>query len=130
MQRLLAILVGARRGHGGTRRQGRTHCLGATGTVCLGLLLSFVLAGCYLVPGPRGEVMVVPALPPVVVLNVEPYYVQGGYHYHYQNNAWYYSRTRTGTWAPLPRDRYPKEVQYKNRGGDRDDGRKPEHGRR
>ena len=83
-----------------------------------GLFMPFLLAGCLWVPGPRAEGMIlVPALPPVVVLEAEPYYVQGGYHYHYQNNGWYYSNSRSGPWAPLPRDRYPKEVRYKDNRG-------------
>ncbi|OGV79544.1 MAG: hypothetical protein A3K19_02625 [Lentisphaerae bacterium RIFOXYB12_FULL_65_16] len=93
-----------------------------------GLLVSFMLAGCLMVPGRRGrEVVVVPALPPVVVLETEPYYVQEGYHYHYQNNGWYYARSRSGPWAPLPRDRYPKDVKFKGGGGGKDGRQNPGH---
>ena len=96
--------------------------------VLAGLILSFMLAGCLVAPGPRGGgVVMVPALPPVVVLETEPYYVQGGYHYHYQGNAWYYSHSRSGPWAPLPRDRYPREVKYRDGGHDRDDGQDRGH---
>ena len=85
-----------------------------------GLLVSFMLAGCLMVPGRRGrEVVVVPALPSIVVLEEEPYYFQGGYHYHYRDNRWFYSNARSGPWVELPRDRYPKEVRYKGRGDER-----------
>ena len=80
----------------------------------------FLFVGCVVGPGYRGDGMVVvPALPSIVVLESEPYYYQGGYHYHYQSDRWYYSNSRSGPWSELPRDRYPKEVRYKNRGDDR-----------
>ncbi len=95
----------------------------------LGLPLGvFLFVGCMVGPGHRGSaVVVVPALPSIVVLEGEPYYYQGGYHYHYQNNRWFYSNSRRGPWAELPRDRYPKEVRFKNRGHER--GRGDERGR-
>ncbi|MHB8828614.1 MAG: hypothetical protein ACYC6Q_03660 [Syntrophales bacterium] len=46
----------------------------------------------------------------------DPYYAYGGYHYYYNNDQWYYSRSRGGPWVDLPRDRYPKEVRYKDKG--------------
>lgn len=85
-----------------------------------GLLGAFLFAGCMVGPGYRGSGMVVvPALPSIVVLEAEPYYYQSGYHYHYQNERWYYSNSRSGPWAELPRDRYPREVRFKDRGYDR-----------
>jgi len=70
--------------------------------------------GC-LVPGRYGQpVLLAPPLPSIVVFDTEPYYVQEGYHYHYQNDGWSYSRSRSGPWTSLPRDRYPKEIKYKN----------------
>lgn len=90
------------------------------------LLGMFLFVGCMVGPGHRGSGMiVVPALPSIVVFETEPYYYQGGYHYHYQNDRWYYSNARSGPWSELPGDRYPKEVRYKNRGHekDRDDDR-------
>lgn len=91
----------------------------------------FLLVGCMVGPGHRGSgIVVVPALPSVVVLQTEPYYYQGGYHYHYQGDRWYYSNSRSGPWAELPRDRYPKEVRYKNRGDERGRGEKRGHGGR
>ena|ERR1035437_4483062 len=102
--------------------------MSAKRTVLAGLLVAFMLAGCLMVPGPRGGgVAVVPLLPPIVVLGAEPYYVQGGYYYYYQNNGWYYARSRRGPWVDLPRDHYPREVRYRDgrneRGGGGDHGR-------
>ena len=91
----------------------------------------FLFVGCMVGPGYRGEGMVVvPALPSIVVFDSEPYYYQGGYHYHYQNDRWYYSNARSGPWSELPRDRYPKEVRYKGRGDDRGKGEKRGHDKR
>ena len=87
------------------------------------LLGVFLFVGCVVGPGRHGSGMVVvPALPSIVVLETEPYYFHSGYHYHYQNDRWYYSNARSGPWAELPRDRYPKEVRYKGRGHERDGG--------
>ena len=69
--------------------------------------------------GPRLQVLIAPPLPSIVLFDTEPYYVQGGYHYHYQNNGWYYSRSRSGPWTSLPKDRYPREVRYRD-GRDKD----------
>jgi len=93
-----------------------------------GALMPFLCGGCLVVPEHRGgNVVLVPPLPAIVVLDTEPYYVNGGYHYHYRNDGWYYSRARSGPWAPLPKDRYPKEVKYKHGGDGRDGGRNPGH---
>lgn len=88
----------------------------------------FLVAGCMVGPGRRGGVVVVPALPSIVLLEAEPYYYQGGYHYYYQNDRWLYSNSRSGPWVELPRDRYPKEVRFKDRGNER--GRGDERGMR
>ena len=64
--------------------------------------------------GPGLQVLIAPPLPSIVLFDTEPYYVQEGYHYHYQNNGWYYSRSRSGPWTSLPKDRYPREVRYKD----------------
>lgn len=102
--------------------------MSAIGAVLVGLLVTSMLAGCLMVPGPRGEGMVVvPALPPVVVFDAGPYYVHQGYHYHYQNNGWYYARSRGGPWAPLPEDHYPREVKFRDGGNGRDQGRNNRH---
>ena len=92
------------------------------------LFAGILLAGCMVGHGYRGSAtVVVPALPSVVVLETEPYYFYSGYHYHYQNDRWYYSNARSGPWVELPRDRYPKEVRFKGR--DHDRGRGDERGR-
>jgi hypothetical protein len=83
------------------------------------LLAVSLLTACAVVPAGRGHgpdgVMIVPFLPPLVVLDVEPYYFYNDFHYHYNNDRWYYSRSRSGPWADLPRDHYPKEVRFKGR---------------
>jgi hypothetical protein len=97
----------------------------------IGLFAAFLLAGCLL-PGRHGPVLLVPPLPPIVELDAEPYYFQGGYHYYYRNDSWSYSNSRNGPWMQLPRDRYPKEVRFKGRGheqGGHDRGRDDERGR-
>ena len=92
------------------------------------LLGVFLFVACVVGPGRRGSgIVVVPALPSIVVLEEEPYYYQGGYHYYYQNDRWSYSNSRNGPWVELPRDRYPKEVRFKGKGGER--GRGDEGGR-
>ena len=89
-------------------------------TLWAGLPVMFLLAGCLMEPGPRGVgVTFVPILPAVVVLDAEPYYFHEGYHYYYRDNGWYYAQSRSGPWVALPRDHYPKEVHYKNGGGER-----------
>jgi hypothetical protein len=96
------------------------------------LIAMFVMSACVMVPdgrsvrGVRGRAVVfAPPLPPVVVIDIEPYYYHQGYHYHYDNNRWYYSKSRKGPWKDLPRDRYPKETRFKkkHKDGDRDKGR-------
>jgi len=95
-----------------------------------GLLAALLLVGCMVAPGRRGvSVVVVPALPSVVVLEEEPYVQQGGYFYFYQNNNWSYAQSRNGPWVSLPRDRYPKEVKFKNKGSDNGKGEKRGHGK-
>ena len=94
-------------------------------------IVAFLFAGCWVGPGPRGSgVVVVPSLPSVVVLEEEPYYVYGGYHYYYRNDRWFYANSRNGPWLELPRDRYPREVRFKNRGDERGRGEKRGHDRR
>lgn len=83
------------------------------------LVAVFLLTACAVVPAGRGHgsggVTIVPILPHIVVLDVEPYYFHSGFHYHYKKERWYYSRSRSGPWIDLPRDHYPKEVRYKKR---------------
>lgn len=98
----------------------------------VGLLVAVPLLGCMIGPGPRGSgaVVVVPALPSIVVLETEPYYQHAGYFYFYQENQWSYSKSRSGPWVVLPRDRYPKEVKFKGRGDEKGRGEKRGQDRR
>ena len=86
------------------------------------LAVSFLTA-CAVGPGgPYGHrsgnvVIVAPALPSVVVLGIEPFYFYSDFHYHYTNDRWYYSRSKSGPWAKLPRRRYPKEVRHERKKG-------------
>ena len=97
-------------------------------TVLAGLLGLFAITGCLVEPGPRGVGMtMVPILPPIVVLDAEPYYVHEGYHYYYRDNGWYYAQSRKGPWVALPRDHYPKEVHYKNASNQRDGRHESDH---
>jgi hypothetical protein len=73
----------------------------------------FLLAACVVVPR---HGVVAPYLPPVVVLDVEPYYYYEGFHYHYDRDRWYYSQSRSGPWYDLPRDHYPQELRFKGKG--------------
>jgi hypothetical protein len=91
----------------------------------------FLFVGCMVGHGHRGSgVVVVPALPSIVVLESEPYYYHSGYHYHYQNDRWFYSTERSGPWVELPRDRYPKETRFKGKGHERGMGEKRGHDER
>jgi len=52
-----------------------------------------------------------------------PYFYGGFYYLYYPHDKhWIYSRSRTGPWNVLPRDRYPSEIRYKDydRHDDRD----------
>jgi len=92
------------------------------------LLAALLLPACVVVPANGPDYVVAPALPVIVELDVAPYF-HGGfyYHYHHQDRRWSYSRSKTGPWKELPRDRYPREIRYKDhdqdRGRDRDDRR-------
>jgi hypothetical protein len=95
------------------------------------LLAALLLPGCVVAPADhRGpEWVVAPALPVIVELGVEPYYFHSGFYYYYQerDHRWSYSRERTGPWRELPRDRYPREIRYKDRGHDHDMDRNRDH---
>lgn len=82
------------------------------------LLATFLLTGCVVAPSDRDAGWVVaPALPVVVELGLEPYYFHNGFYYYYHNQRWSYSPERTGPWRELPRDRYPREIRYKDHDG-------------
>ncbi|MDT3707796.1 MAG: hypothetical protein ROZ09_13315 [Thiobacillus sp.] len=89
------------------------------------LLAALLLPGCVVAPAP--DYVVAPALPVIVELDVVPYH-HGGffYYYHHDDHRWSYSRDKAGPWRDLPRDRYPREIRYRDhdRGdGDRGQGR-------
>ena len=83
------------------------------------LIAASLLTACVVAPaGPRhhGEgVVLVPVLPSVVVLGAEPYYFYKGYHYHYDRDRWFYSKSKNGPWFDLPRDHYPHEVRHERK---------------
>ena len=69
------------------------------------------LTACMVVPSRRGGLEVVPILPSVVELDDDSYYTQGGYHYFYTGDQWFYATTRTGPRMELPRSHWPREVR-------------------
>ena len=86
-------------------------------------LTALLLSACMVVPTRHGpEMVVAPPLPLVVELGADPYYFQNGYYYYYNNNRWGYSNSRSGPWADLPRDHYPREIRYRDHHDDRRDG--------
>lgn len=79
------------------------------------LLATLLLPGCVVAPA-HPDYVVAPALPVIVDLDVEPYYYGGFYYYYHQrDHSWSYSRDRAGPWRALPRERYPREIRYKDR---------------
>ncbi|NTV12311.1 MAG: hypothetical protein HGA96_00005 [Desulfobulbaceae bacterium] len=81
-------------------------------------MLFLLMAGTAGAMGQRGRVSVTimpPVLPAIVVLEDEPYYAQGGFYYHYTDDRWLYAQSKSGPWADLPRDHYPKEVRHRGR---------------
>ena len=87
-------------------------------------LTALLLSACVVAPADhRAGVVVVPALPLIVELGVEPYYYYSGYHYYYDDNRWRYSNSRSGPWTDLPRSHYPKETRFAGRGDGRGAGR-------
>ncbi|SPD75896.1 conserved exported hypothetical protein [uncultured Desulfobacterium sp.] len=91
-------------------------------TLLLILIAAFMLTSCMVMSDSRKRgrhsqdaVVLVPALPSVVVLEAEPYYHHSGYYYHYTKDRWYYSKSKKGPWHKLPKDHYPKKVQFKDK---------------
>jgi hypothetical protein len=79
------------------------------------LLATLLLPGCVVAPAPGPDYVVAPALPVIVELDVVPYFY-GGYYYYYRHpdRRWIYSHDKHGPWKELPRDRYPREIRYKD----------------
>lgn len=80
----------------------------------------FLFSGCvvladdyYSDPYYPPDVVVVPALPYSVDLYAQSYYSYSGYYYFYNNQCWYYSRTRGGNWIKLPRTHWPYDTRWK-----------------
>ncbi len=79
--------------------------------IMIGLACSVVLmTGCMVQSRPGGGVEIIPILPAVVEVDVDSHYEQGGYHYYYDNDMWYYASTRGGQRHELPRSHWPREV--------------------
>jgi hypothetical protein len=103
-----------------TRFQQVVRC-GYRGAAVLAVFaVSTVMAGCVCTPGSEGYgvSISVPALPPVVVLDLEPFLFHSGFYFFYQGDRWAYSDSRSGPWRELPRDRYPREIRYRGRDND------------
>jgi hypothetical protein len=103
-------------------------------SLCMVIFATLLLTACVIAPSHRGEggVVIAPALPAVVELEFpDALYFYSDYYYHYRDNDWYYSHSKNGPWNNLPRDRHPREIRYKNRGGndDRDRDRDKDRGR-
>jgi len=93
-------------------------------------LMALLLSACLVAPaGHRSARVIAPPLPVIVELDAEPYYYQSGYYYFYDHNRWRYSDQRSGPWADLPRNRYPKETKFKSHDNRRDKDRKDDRGR-
>ena len=95
------------------------------------IVMVFLLMACTVMAMGRrpgvGVVVTIPVLPSIVVLEQEPYYYYQGYHYHYTNDRWYYSKSKGGPWNDLSRSHYAKEVKYKKDHWKYDEGRKQYH---
>lgn len=81
------------------------------------LIVACLLPACLCTPtrDGYGVSVSVPALPSVVLLDLDQILFHGGFYYFYQGDRWYYSESRGGRRLELPRDRYPREIQYRNR---------------
>ncbi len=58
-----------------------------------------------------------PILPPLVILDANPYYFYRGYHYYWNADRgyWLYSHNNRGPWYRLPRTHYPERFRYQGR---------------
>lgn len=76
-----------------------------------------LLSACMIAPRQGGGLEIVPILPVVVEIDSDNYYTQGGYHYFYSDDRWYYASSREGQRRELPRSHWPRETRH--RGWDR-----------
>ena len=81
------------------------------------LLPALLFVGCQVLARPGGGLEVVPVLPAVVEIGDDAYYTQGGYHYFYTGDSWFYATSRDGERHELPRSHWPRETR--RRGGER-----------
>ena len=79
--------------------------------------------------GSHGQLIIAPALPVVVDLDADNYYVGNGYYYVFRNDVWFYSDSREGPWDRLPKSHYPHEVRGHNQGQGHDRDQGPDRGR-
>jgi hypothetical protein len=80
-------------------------------TPALSLLL---LSACMIAPNRDGGLSLIPILPTMVEIDSDNYYAQGGYHYFYNDDRWYYSTSRDGQRSELPRSHWPKETRRRH----------------
>lgn len=80
------------------------------------LLMSstLLLTGCLVAPRRGGGLEVIPVLPAIVEIGPDSYFAQGGYHYFYNNDRWYYATSRNGERRELPRSHWPRETRRRN----------------
>jgi hypothetical protein len=84
------------------------------GLVIVAIMGAFVFSGCMMELRHHGAVLEIAPLPEVIEFEAPPYnYYRDGYYFFLQNDHWFYSRSESGPWAPLPRSHYPKEVRFK-----------------
>jgi len=82
----------------------------------------WLFSGCVVSDGYYGDpyysgsdVVIAPALPYEVYLYDRPYYSYGGFYYFYDNDRWYYSRSKGGRWLDLPRSHWPHDTRWRGR---------------
>ncbi len=70
-----------------------------------------LLSSCMITARPGGGLELVPILPSVVEIGPDAYYTQGGYHYFYTGDRWFYATSREGARMELPRSHWPRETR-------------------
>ncbi|MDP1918660.1 MAG: hypothetical protein Q8L14_20595 [Myxococcales bacterium] len=71
----------------------------------------FMFSACVVAPRHGGGLTIIPILPTIVEIDDDAYYAQGGYHYFYSDDRWYYSDSRNGRRSELPRSHWPRETR-------------------
>ncbi len=80
---------------------------------------AFLFSACMVAPRHGGGLTIIPILPTIVEIDDDAYYTQGGYHYFYTDDRWYYSDSRNGHRSELPRSHWPHETRRRGRGHSR-----------